>query len=886
MTFTAGASGTFSGCMVAVYRNGGLPVNSNPAWPVIKVQAAFGYQPYQPSAFPVWTDLTSRFRGFKGGHGRNFELDEISAGDVTITLDNFDGALSPQNSASPYFPNVTLITPIRVTAVWQGRAYPLFRGIIQTIPQTYDFQRGMVEVACSDDWSNLPQTLLAQSMIQEMLYDQPLHLWPLNEQQGALGASNWSGRSAQSLTPIAASLAAPVQTGGGTKPPSQFELFMFGKPFNISEVSVGGTPPGEKDQLWINNLPGSTASKTSTSTPGPPPTPTTPTTGFGNSVAATWPSGLAGTTDPAWGNTTALTAANYYQGSVLTDSADTSLPLLSSTWSVWAQMYYVPSNTNAVIMDLTDITGGTVYLKLSYDGTNITAAQSGGSQTFSPPSYLFDSRWHLWTVTVNAGSVVTVKLDGVTLGSYTATFPSGTPTMAQWGGDATATTASTAGIYTGLQYLAGVYDQVVDDERILTWAQSGITGFLNELAGLRIQRILSWARWGAPQAADQGTTMQQQFNYLGSGYASNGLSGSVGNFATAGGAIGAASGAQADATIQDVAASENGALVIGTGGELTFRQRGNPGPAVGIDLGDMDYALNQTTRFLGGLGEWVNTTSCTVAQSGGWSYCDQHSALMTVTGTPASASVTGGQALMSLTAGFSVWAMSPQGCSAQIAVNWYQANGTFISASTSATFNCPPETPVFLTLAPAAAPGGAAFIKGVVSIVSSPPTSTQLYFDHPRLSPAGFQASYEGDLQVVEDVQYLYNDIVITRNVDQAGYRARDAASRLKYRPRVYTRTVYSSADAPQAVVNVASDLLTDFSQPQLRVAQLVVDAAGQPENWPFVLSAGIGDSVNFSRAPVGGAAVTGTFTVLHVEPELGPDKATFTYVLAPNGFS
>jgi hypothetical protein len=34
----------------------------------------------------------------------------------------------------------------------------------------------------------------------------------------------------------------------------------------------------------------------------------------------------------------------------------------------------------------------------------------------------------------------------------------------------------------------------------------------------------------------------------------------------------------------------------------------------------------------------------------------------------------------------------------------------------------------------------------------------------------------------------------------------------------------------------------------------------------------------------VGVPAVTGAFTILSVEPDIGPDKADFTYVLAPPG--
>jgi hypothetical protein len=83
-------------------------------------------------------------------------------------------------------------------------------------------------------------------------------------------------------------------------------------------------------------------------------------------------------------------------------------------------------------------------------------------------------------------------------------------------------------------------------------------------------------------------------------------------------------------------------------------------------------------------------------------------------------------------------------------------------------------------------------------------------------------------------------------------------------------------------VTNTANRILAAYSQPQLRVSRVTVNAAENPELWPFVLSADVGDTVPFTRNPVGGAAVTGTFTILGVEPDVAPDKATFTYLLAP----
>jgi hypothetical protein len=233
--------------------------------------------------------------------------------------------------------------------------------------------------------------------------------------------------------------------------------------------------------------------------------------------------------------------------------------------------------------------------------------------------------------------------------------------------------------------------------------------------------------------------------------------------------------------------------------------------------------------------------------------------------------------------GFSAWVMSPGGCNAYLGINWYTGNSNPLSTTSGPLAWCPPMTPVFLSIPATAAPAGADGAQGVITIGGSPVPGTQLYFDRTRLSPAGFQCPFLENVQITEDIQYLFNDIAVTRNVDQVAYRARDAASRSRYCPRVYTRTVFSSADDVNALPDCANTLLNAYHLPALRVASVTVDAASNPELWPFVLGTDIGDLVSFTRTPVGGAPVTGSFLVLSIEVDYAPDKAQFTYVLCPS---
>lgn len=843
----------YTGALISFYSQaaGIMHTPGNPAWPSIKVYAAFGYQPGNPTVPPTWTDISSRFLGLNGQRGRSFELDELSAADMELTLDNSDGALTPGNSASPYGgSNVTLMTPIQVLADWQGRRYSLYTGVITAIPQTYEFQYGIVKVALSDDYSKLPQILLPSCMISELLYDIPLHVWPLNEPQGTGQASNWSGRSTAILAPVNS------KYGGG---------------------ATSGTPV----------------------------------TGFGNSLSGNYPAALEGTSDTVWGNAGAAVSGTYVKGTALSSRGNTPLPLLGgATYEFWAQILNDAANlsSKAVLMVLCDdkgTGGGGCILRLAAENYGTVASpktafyvlQQGLSWSaghkFSTKN-LFDNGWHHYCVQVYPNKNVYVYIDGVQIGEFKGSFPVTKPTRLQFGGDITANAywgskttnaAAGGGFFTGSISSVAVYDRNIDPERLIVHYNSGANGFVGETSGVRIQRILNYAHWSGPQAIEPGVAHMQIFNYLGGGYASSGLSGAIGNYSTAGGGF-VDDGAQADVTIQDIAASECGFLLVGADGTLSFRERISTLNATSKgSLGDMDYALNQTTRFTNGLGTWGTTTSGTLGLTTAWAFAGTQAAVFTVTGSPTSAGVQSELVPVS-EAGGSFWALSPTGCYVHVQVNYYNSSRVFISSNSAGDAYLPPNTPgIVTTSAPfqgAQIPANAVYMSFGPTLDQSPATGTQLYFDHPRLSPAGFQVPYNGDVEITTDIQYLYNDIMITRNIDQVLYRAKNDASRAQYYPRVYTRTIYTDEADTQAVVDAAQWLLSSYADPQPRVSQVTIDCALNPDTWTFALGIDIGDLVFFERNPVQGAPVSGNFIVLSIEPDIEPDKAQFTYILAP----
>ncbi|MFD8687860.1 LamG-like jellyroll fold domain-containing protein [Streptomyces sp. NPDC059651] len=98
----------------------------------VLVEVGWGGQVTAQSSI-LWTDITRRVDQVQGvtiTRGASDELAEIQPGTASMRLDNLDGALTPGNPNSPFFPNVRRNTPIRVSqAVIPARSgaapYPL-----------------------------------------------------------------------------------------------------------------------------------------------------------------------------------------------------------------------------------------------------------------------------------------------------------------------------------------------------------------------------------------------------------------------------------------------------------------------------------------------------------------------------------------------------------------------------------------------------------------------------------------------------------------------------------------------------------------------------------------------------------------------------------------
>lgn len=89
---------------------------------------------------PTWVDITQYVRfapGIQIRRGRSSELDEFSAGTMTLTLNNRSRRFDPRYSSGPYYGNLKPGKLIRVRATWSAVTYDVFTGWVTGWPQGF-----------------------------------------------------------------------------------------------------------------------------------------------------------------------------------------------------------------------------------------------------------------------------------------------------------------------------------------------------------------------------------------------------------------------------------------------------------------------------------------------------------------------------------------------------------------------------------------------------------------------------------------------------------------------------------------------------------------------------------------------------------------------------
>lgn len=123
--------------------------------PTVTVEAAFGSSMFDAS--PSWTDISAYFRSGTTSRGRASVDQRFEAGTAQLVLDNRDGRFTADNPSSPYYPNVKIGVPVRITADWGSATYPLFYGTVRSWPPQYPTGNieSTVTVPLADGFYNL-----------------------------------------------------------------------------------------------------------------------------------------------------------------------------------------------------------------------------------------------------------------------------------------------------------------------------------------------------------------------------------------------------------------------------------------------------------------------------------------------------------------------------------------------------------------------------------------------------------------------------------------------------------------------------------------------------------------------------------------------------------
>jgi hypothetical protein len=149
-----------------------------------------------------------------------------------------------------------------------------------------------------------------------------------------------------------------------------------------------------------------------------------------------------------------------------------------------------------------------------------------------------------------------------------------------------------------------------------------------------------------------------------------------------------------------------------------------------------------------------------------------------------------------------------------------------------------------------------------------------------------------GEIPYLDDVTYDYDSTFIYNEVDTSypplntapgstiTSTATDPVSAKRYSVRSLARATRLATAGD--TYNLAWWLLSRYSYPQLRVEQVVVDAASNPNAWPMVLGVEVGDLVTLNRRPLNAPMISSSCRVMQIQHATEPGKWQTTLTLAP----
>jgi Concanavalin A-like lectin/glucanases superfamily len=868
---TAASEESLSGVIIGVLTDAPSPIPddwANPGWPgrtVLEVALGGGFQTPQDelawttvsdSAAPWRAENTPRLWNWReNSTGIQYQLGALQATDGDVQLDNFDGALTPSNTSSPYYPYITAGLPVRLrvavgtittrdSSQTYNRWYVIQRNAYK-VTELRDAQlRSYVDIKLTDIWSVASATCPTPYR-GEVEQDDPYAQWPCDDQPlagGVLPAKllNAAPGNTNALN-IIVSPAGTGPTTGYSTTGVEMSVFNWAPDRNtaLAVYTVGA------DQGWMYGDPQVSPQSAPSGSPvtAQPGSAAWQQTGeTGNTGGYGWFLSCNDTGFPSLA--TGVTVEGWYNYEYL---GSTSTGEVEATWYVIAQQPYcqltlwaLTTNSAPVAILALNTSGHLVFI--TYDGA------TPASTTIYSDSDLRSGSWHHYAVTLSA-SGWTVYVDGGVTAEVSGT-PSGLSSSFSWfignGDMGTSGGGSTSGLaHTGncsVSHLA-IYPSMLPAWRIRAHYWAALAGFGLIPAPSQVQFSLTLPSTDATK----GPAVTPDGLEASGGYGYNYPDSETFTFA-----------AVVSANAGDY-----------TSGPSAWAATG--GPAVTGDASGDGYVV--TVDWTGVAPSFSIYTAASVTAETGADVTASNSEDFTKD-YGSSAEVLPGIGHLA--------AASSTGDTVQQRIERCLGYG-------GVTYPGRAIDPASLLVQAALDVGGQQCAQNLTNqqlsddgflAVDSPGTlfyrqRSHLAADTPvwSLGPdvdAG-QLPYKADQTFGNDPVRVWNAIANTPySPDGASLPVitpSDAtavkASQLQYGPRPLAQTSYLQSTSE--IQSQTDWLFTEFGVMRRRVEKLTVDAAAHPAAWVFVLGASVSDLATVADQPFGGPATSGTFRITQI---------------------
>lgn len=166
--------------------------------PAIVVEVSFTTN---PTAVPVWVDISTYVRSVATRRGRQTELDRFEAGTCSIVLANHDRRFDPTYTGGPYYGNILPMRRIQISCTHESQTYYLFSGFVDEWVQSYrDTKIAYATVRATDGFKILALTHVTGTFDQKISSSRVNEImaavsWPTNQgwilDQSLLGTNTY-----------------------------------------------------------------------------------------------------------------------------------------------------------------------------------------------------------------------------------------------------------------------------------------------------------------------------------------------------------------------------------------------------------------------------------------------------------------------------------------------------------------------------------------------------------------------------------------------------------------------------------------------------------------------------------------------------------------------